>query len=254
MKKIDEATLQILSRVTTEGDKIHLTCGQLDRKQYLEVNKILELMGGKWNRKEKGHIFFEDPTDRLESVLLTGEIMEPQKYGYFPTPEPLARRLIELAELKPGMTVLEPSAGQGGIVDHIPEGCAIDCMELLPNNTEVLQKKGYLVQQCDFLSIETKPIYDRVIMNPPFERQQDVDHVRHALKCLKPNGRLVSVMSAGIVFRENKKTAEFREIVDRYGFIERNPEGSFKVSGTMINTVIVGVNIETIPWQEATHD
>lgn len=68
-KRIDNATLAILSRVTTEGNNVYLTCGQLDRKQYKAVNEILENIGGKWNRKTKGHVFSDDPNEKLESVI-----------------------------------------------------------------------------------------------------------------------------------------------------------------------------------------
>lgn len=239
VKKIDEVTLTILSRVTVEGDIIFLTCGRLDRKQYQAVNKVLENMGGKWNRKAKGHVFSEDPTDNLEQVLLYGEIISPKKYGYFPTPAEVAMRLIGMAEVEPCMSVLEPSAGQGGIADFLPEGCSLDCVELLPDNVAILEKKGYKVQQGDFLSIEPKPLYSRVVMNPPFEKQADIDHVNHAWKCLLPGGRLAAIMSAGVLFRENHKTKKFRELVDNYGYIERLPDGSFKEAGTGVNTCIV---------------
>jgi len=108
-KRIDEATLAILSRVTISGTTIALTCGQLERSAYLAVNAILEHIGGKWSRKLKAHVFDGDPTDRLEQVLLTGEIDPPKDYGYFPTPPEIALKLIEMAEIEPGMFVLEPS-------------------------------------------------------------------------------------------------------------------------------------------------
>ena len=41
------------------------------------------------------------------------------------------------------------------------------------------------------------PLADRVVMNPPFERYQDRDHVLHALSLLKPGGRLVAITGAG---------------------------------------------------------
>jgi len=171
-KRIDEATLAILSRVTIDDRWITLTCGQLERKQYLAVNEILEHLGGEWSRKLKAHVFDGDPTDALEQVLLTGEITSPKDYGYFPIPPAIARKLIEMAEIEPGMFVLEPSAGQGGIADYIPTNCQIDCIELLPPNVDVLYQKGYRnVTQEDFLTVETKPLYDRVIMNPPFALQ-----------------------------------------------------------------------------------
>jgi len=238
-KRIDEETLAILSRVTVEGNNIFLTCGQLDRKQYKSVNDVLENMGGKWNKKGKCHVFPEDPADKLEQVLLSGEIVQPKKYGYFPTPPDLAKRLVDLAEIEPGMTVLEPSAGQGGIADFISTNCHIDCIELLPENVKVLEQKGYKTMCADFLTIEPSGLYDRVVMNPAFEKQTDIDQVTHAWKCLKPGGKLVSIMSSGVMFRENKKTVEFRKLVDEHGYIERLPDGSFKESGTMVNTCIV---------------
>jgi len=238
-KKIDEATLKVLSRVTVEDNIIFLTCGQLDRKQYQAVNGVLENMGGKWNRKAKGHVFSEDPTDKLEQVLLSGEIVSPKKYGYFPTPAEVAIKLIKIAKIEPCMSVLEPSAGQGGIADFVPKDCTLDCVELLPDNVSTLEKKGYKVQQGDFLAIEPKQLYSRVIMNPPFEKQADIDHVKHAWKFVMPDGRLASIMSAGVLFRENHKTVEFRELVDNHGYFERLPEGSFKEAGTGVNTCIV---------------
>jgi len=239
MTRIDEATLTILSRVTIDNHQIFLTCGQLDRKQYLAVNKILEAMGGKWNRKTKSHVFTADPTEKLESVLLTGEISEPKKNGYFPTPPELAKKIVEIAELKLGMTVLEPSAGRGGIADYIPATCQIHCIELLPENVQVLLEKGYEVEQADFLTIGPAPRYDRVLMNPPFELQNDVNHVSHAWKFLKPGGKLISIMAAGVAFRENRKTIDFRALMDRYGYMERLPDASFKLSGTLVSTVLV---------------
>lgn len=238
-KHIEEAILKILSRVTIQGNIVFLTCGQLDRKQYQAVNEVLENMGGKWNRKARGHIFSDDPMDKLEQVLLSGEIIPPKKYGYFPTPPEVARKVIELAEIEPSMSILEPSAGQGGIADFVPRGCSIDCVELLADNVSVLEKKGYRVQLGDFLAVEPKPIYSRVLMNPPFERQQDIDHVNHAWKFVMLGGRLVAIMSAGILFRENRKTKEFIEIVNTHGYIERLPENSFRDAGTGVNTCLV---------------
>lgn len=80
-------------------------------------------------------------------------------------------------------------------------------------------------------------------MNPPFSRQQDVDHVLHALKFLKPGGTLVSVMSASVCFRTNRKTPDFWEVLKRQHSYQRqdNPENSFAESGTQINTCTVVV-------------
>ena len=105
----------------------------------------------------------------------------------------------------------------------------------------------------DFLSMEPEDYlgncYDRVIMNPPFSNQQDIKHVNHALKFLKDDGVLVSVMSPGFTFRENKLSVDFKTMLEeRGGYYEKNPEGSFKVFGTLVKTVIVvipGIKKET---------
>uniref|UniRef100_A0A6M3Y1L7 Putative methyltransferase n=1 Tax=viral metagenome TaxID=1070528 RepID=A0A6M3Y1L7_9ZZZZ len=242
MSKIDDLTLGILSAASVEGDVVILNCGQLDRKRYVDVNKVLEAMGGKWNRKVKGHVFSESPTDKLEAIILTGEYDKPADYGYFPTPMDLADKMITLANLTPGMVVLEPSAGQGAIAERVARIVGYDnvhCFELLNDNCEALMKYGFLKTECcDFLSVEPKPLYDRVIMNPPFAKQQDIEHVTHALKCVKPGGRLVSIMASGVTFRQNRKTTEFLDLIGDSEIINNPPE-SFKLSGTMVNTVTV---------------
>jgi hypothetical protein len=80
-------------------------------------------------------------------------------------------------------------------------------------------------------------------MNPPFSKRADIKHVMHAFKFLKPGGRLVAIMSAGVSFRDDKLGTAFRSIViGNGGTIEPNPEGSFKASGTSVSTVMVTMN------------
>ena len=241
--KINNDVLAVLSQAIVIGNAVTLT-GQLDRKLYVKTNEVLEAAGGKWNRKAKAHLFDGDATEIIEQIILTGEITVPQDFGYFPTPGPVVNRLMELAEIEPGMLVLEPSAGQGAIAKEVAKIARVDCVELLPQNAEILMNENIYrtVAIGNFLETYLHPVYDRIIMNPPFERQADIKHVQHALKFLKPGGRLVSVMSAGVTFRENSLTREFRDLVNsRGGKIEALPEGSFKASGTGVHTVIVTI-------------
>jgi type I restriction-modification system DNA methylase subunit len=244
--KIDQETMIILSRVTIEGNNIFLTCGQLDRKQYLAVNKVLETIGGKWNKKVKAHVYDEDPTEKLETILLTGEIKPPENYGYFPTPPEIAKQIIALADIQLCHSVLEPSAGKGNILKYVPKCAKLDCVELLEDNCKDLQQQGYNPDQADFLEIFPFDFYDRIVANPPFSYkghpQADIDHVEHMVKFLNPGGRIVSVMSVGLLFRENKKTEAFRDFVNSHGYIERLPDGSFKKSDTSVNTCIIVIN------------
>ena len=91
----------------------------------------------------------------------------------------------------------------------------------------------------DFLQYDGEQ-WDRIVMNPPFSRQQDIDHVMKAYELLAPDGILVSVMSVSFQFRTNRKSEEFRDFLDSVGAsVYDLPEGAFKESGTMIRSCIV---------------
>jgi hypothetical protein len=56
----------------------------------------------------------------------------------------------------------------------------------------VVEAKGHDVESSDFL--EHKGQYDRIVMNPPFDRSgSDIDHVMKAYNCLRPGGRRVTI-------------------------------------------------------------
>jgi predicted RNA methylase len=241
--RIDNEVLAVLSKAEINGAAVALT-GQLDRKLYERTNKALEAAGGKWNRKAKAHVFDADASERIEQMIATGDIVVPKdEFNFFPTPVVIVDEMLSMASIGAGMRVLEPSAGKGAIAIPCAElGADVDCVELLDANFAALQDDARLrkVVHTDFLQLEPRPIYDRVLMNPPFLKQADIKHVTHALKFLKPGGLLVSIMASSVSFRENKLTSEFRALVQESGgSIAPLPEGSFKESGTMANTVIV---------------
>ena len=245
--RVDDDVLAILSRADTNGKSLVLV-GQLDRKMYERTNKVLEAAGGKWSRRDKAHIFDDDAADRIDQIILSGEVEVPKdEFNFFPSPPAVVARLMELADVQHGMRVLEPSAGKGAIAYACADaGATVDCFELMEENFTALRQDARLgdVRHADFLEQAPCASYDRVVMNPPFAKQQDIKHVLHALKFLKPDGRLVSVMSAGVKFRDNKLAREFRDFIDEHGGeIEDLPDGSFKSSGTMVRCVILTVPI-----------
>lgn len=237
---LDEAVADVLRRSTVEGTHVRLPDGQLDRKLYVAVDKALRALGGKWNRSAQAHVFPESVGDRLATILDAGKVTPPQTFGFFPTPPPLVDRLMELADVEPHHVVLEPSAGHGAICDALldvidPE--QLRCVELLPENCNVLRRLGFLPIEGDFMTVDLPARFDRVVMNPPFERKQDIDHITRAFSLLKPGGRLVSIAAPGAVTNTDRKSTAFRELVDAHGWWEANPAGSFKPSGTAVNTI-----------------
>jgi predicted RNA methylase len=244
-KVIPADVLEVLGSATASGSVLSLP-GHLDRALYLKVDKVLNAAGGKWDRHQRGHVFDGDAADAADQLITTGRYVTNQDLGYFPTPAPVVSRLIDLAEPGESMTVLEPSAGDGTIASAVaPLVAAVDCTELDAGRAGKIRAGGYAreVTAGDFLASTPAPEYDLVIMNPPFARKADIAHVRHALGFVKPGGRLVSVMSLGVMFRQDKATAEFRDLVTGSGgWFEELPADAFKVSGTGVRTVISVIN------------
>ena len=122
----------------------------------------------------------------------------------------------------------------------------VDCVEVHPERAKLLKTEGLYRQviNVDFLVLQPDPnnLYDRIVMNPPFDRERDVDHVMHALKFLKPDGFLISIMSAGTEFRETKKATQFRTLMQQMKAQWQDlPAGSFSSAGTNINTLTLRV-------------
>jgi hypothetical protein len=139
--------------------------------------------------------------------------------GFFPTPKELIENVLGFAYINDTDLVLEPSAGKGDILDVIAQKRNskknLHAVEINPTLREILKLKGYEVVASDFLSYNPSFKYDRIVMNPPFEKGLDIDHVNHALTLLKPNGILVSIMGEGAFYRSFKKDIEFREKISK---------------------------------------
>jgi len=168
----------------------------------------------------------DDPVTRAED-----ELRGKQLDGFFPTPRRVIEQMLDLAGIEQTHRILEPSCGKGDILDAIRrEHPDVDLTAVEKNLTlqGVLTAKGFsdIVSYGDFL--EHGGEYDRVLMNPPFEHGQDIEHVRHAYELLARGGRLVSVVCEGPFFRSDAKSVAFREWLDECGAdVEQLPEDAF---------------------------
>lgn len=243
-----QQTIDILQQCTVDGLLIRLPAVQLDRKLYQEVAKQLELIGGKWKGgKTQGFIFKEDPTDYLAKLCVGESINLKKEFQFFATPDEVADRLVELAGIEPGHIVLEPSAGQGAIVEAIHRAqpdVEVDCYELMDLNRTFLEKLDNItIVGKDFIKEEKTIIYDRIVANPPFSKNQDIEHVTEMYERLEEGGRLVSIMSNHWRFASGKKEAAFKKFIEESGAEVYDIEpGAFKESGTNISACIVVID------------
>lgn len=244
----------VLKQCTVHGNIVKLPDGQLDRKLYAEVKKALELIGGKWKGgKTYGFVFQQDPAELLEQIANGEKRNLKKEYQFFATPPELAARMVEMAELgeSDGQgygDILEPSAGQGAIVKAIHDATdgavTIYCYELMDINRSILEKMpGVKLIGEDFIKAASVGQYDRIIANPSFTKNQDIDHIRLMYNLLKPGGIMVSLSSIAWTFGSIKKQVEFREWLDEVGaYTEEIPENTFKESGTSIKTMLIKIN------------
>lgn len=177
----------------------------------------------------------------IELVQLERSFITKKIDGFFPTPQPLIDRMFEMAKVFENETILEPSAGLGHIATAIQQkypNNELNVIEVNHSLSEVLTAKGLKTDNCNFLDTTEK--YDVIFMNPPFEKHQDIDHVKHAFNLLKSGGRLVSIM-AGNKSNSQKKVTEFMEFVNEFGYMEQNEAGSFKsaYNSTGVSTVTI---------------
>lgn len=236
--------LEVLQACTVQGNIIKLPDTQLDRKLYLEVAKALELIGGKWKGgKTFGFVFNSDPTELLEELATGGNRNLKKEYQFFATPDQLADELVQHARIQNGDMILEPSAGQGAIVKAIQRRMGFHEVwgyELMPQNRLFLDKiPEFQLLGDDFLTCKMT-CFDKVIANPPFTKNQDIDHIRKMYDCLDDGGRLVSLASISWEKGSQRKQEEFKDWLDELNAeIHDVPPGAFKESGTAVGAKII---------------
>jgi hypothetical protein len=80
------------------------------------------------------------------------------------------------------MSILEPSAGIGALIEPIPSHHDVEAFDIDPANVPYLQKYGMGPVHCtDFLSYNLTKKYDLAIANPPYERGLDAAFVERVI-------------------------------------------------------------------------
>ena len=223
------------------------TIPKISDELYDKIAVAVRTIGGTWSERHNGFIFAEDPTEKIETLISTGtyEITEEhiwrEEVQFYPTPNKIASQMVKLAELVEGDIVLEPSAGRGAILDLFPANVQKIAVEYDEGNAAILEAKGHNVICGDFLAVKDLNV-TKVIMNPPFSKYQDVQHVMHAYSMLKPGGILVAIINENTLHRgkTNNSCRRFLEVLKgvKHEIIHLE-EGTFSESGTMINTAII---------------
>ena len=130
--------------------------------------------------------------------------------NFYPTPKNLIKKMTDKIVKINNISILEPSAGRGDIVDYISnnesEICGyrsydekkidIDCIEKNENLQKILTGKNFRVIADDFLTFDTYKSYDLIIINPPFDNGD-----KHLLKAISlfeksGGGQIICLLNA----------------------------------------------------------
>lgn len=172
----------------------------------------------------------EKPTKKQESTAVSKDLQ------YYPTPLAVVERVLDHVYNLKGKRVLEPSCGCGRFLDGLKErGAKAFGIEFDPVRAEQCRVNGHNVLTANFLEVPAEAKYDRVIMNPPFYGKHYAKHVNHALKFLKTDGVLTSILPVTARYDHGLLNGRWDDL----------PIGSFSESGTNINTTVLTIRKES---------
>ena len=174
---------------------------------------------------------------RLRDMLYRAKMYQKGDIQF--TPPELAKELVALAGVRKDSRVLEPEAGIGNIADAAKEVTDhVDCIERMTDFCEILKLKKHNVIGNDLLTAETAPIYDAVVMNPPFS--EECKHIKRAFDFLRPGGSLVAVCSSSIQWKSTRKYEQFRDWLSEHTHSIDECGAKFEMTG--VHTVVLVVD------------
>ncbi len=254
-RKLTDRQRELVALVAVENNVAKYT--PTERIPDWPALKVVMLsLGAKWVAR-KGFVFPDD-VDGAEMVrvaLESGEVIDWDAAGFFPTPDALADQLVAMLhdDLPEVPHILEPSAGTGSLIRAVkrrwPFAQFYAC-ELIEKNRRLLEKIGGVdLVEHDFMKLTNDGICGEwmhaIVMNPPFGKRADIKHITHALDFLQPGGQLVAIASASVKYRDDELGRSFRDLVAKHnGVIVDNEEGAFKESGTGVRTVRIWMRKE----------
>ena len=158
----------------------------------------------------------------------------------------VARQLVELAGIDENSRVLEPSAGIGNIADQIRTVTKnIDVIEQMSNFRELLQLKDYNLVGYDFLEYQPEKSYTHILMNPPFSKNQDIQHLKHAYSMLENGGTLVCIISPHWSFANDKESINFRLWLDEQDYYTEDLQAkTFEMTGVTSKIIVINKRVE----------
>lgn len=140
---------------------------------------------------------------------------------FYPTPPEVIEYILSQTDVS-GRTVLEPSAGNGAIVDALFQAGAnqVIACEKHPELRKIVESKCMIISD-DFLAVQSQHIshIDQIIMNPPFSA--DEKHILHAYNVAPEGCKIIALCNANTLKNDRYLSRkELKQLIKSYGYWE----------------------------------
>jgi hypothetical protein len=190
--------LSELSRGRVDRTGQVLSFWSCDVKANHRTVAVLQYLGGLASTSMREWSFDYPIQPVLAELMRTGRIPNQKTHQFYPTPACLAATVADLAAIGDNDTVLKPTAGLGGIAEHLPKD-RTTCVEISKLHCKVLESKGFSTICEDFLRWNPPTKFDRICPNSPFSEGRDLEHVRKASTLLTQDGKMARWQDGKIV-------------------------------------------------------
>lgn len=172
--------------------------------------------------------------------------MELENHTIRNTSPAVAEMMYALIEPKSKLHILEPSAGEGHLIDYLitklPIGTVIDAIELNHEKVRTLQAKGYNVIGRDYLNTET-PLYDVIVACPPFKDNVNLAHIQKMYRDIRLGGSIITLCNTSWLYDNTEKAQEFRKFLTTVNYtMKLLPDNSFMEKGKTVPTLLIKIN------------
>ena len=225
-------------------NRLYLPDIQLDRNDYLKLSKELTSLGGKWKGGKVGAFVFDFDPQLIVDKICNNKVNTKKMTQFFPTPNKIVKKMLDGVEIKHSDKLLEPSAGQGAIIEELIKfNSNISYCEFEDINVDILKNKypNLKFLKHDFLEVDNLK-FDKIFANPPFSKSQDIIHIKHMYDLLNKDGVLVSISGTSWKYKVDKKSKDFKDwLLTQKHSIEDIESGEFSESGTNVATCLIKI-------------
>lgn len=142
--------------------------------------------------------------------------------------------------------VLEPSAGEGILLDYIlpklPNILQVDVIELNSDKVDKLKSKGYNVIGRDYMNTKITTPYNLILACPPFRDNVNLEHIQKMYNEVVEGGTILTLCNTQLINDNTEKSIQFRKFLNSVNYsITMLPDNSFIERYKTVPTILIKI-------------